>query len=44
MVSLNKIKPKSASMKKKEKKVKISPADPTAAHFSKEMYQILLQI
>ena len=34
MMSLNEIKPKSASMKKK-KKIKISPADPNSISFFK---------
>ena len=35
MVSLNEIKPKSASMRKKEYKIKISPADPNSSSFFK---------
>ena len=35
MVSLNKIKQKSASMTTKENKIKISPADPNSSSFSK---------
>ena len=35
MVSLNEIKPKSASMRKKENKIKISPADPNSSSFFK---------
>ena len=35
MVSLNEIKLKSASMRKKEKKIKISPADPNSCSFFK---------
>ena len=35
MVSLNKIKQKSASMRTKENKIKISPADPNSSSFFK---------
>ena len=43
MVSLNEIKSKSASMRKKKKiKLKLVLLTPTAAHFLKAMYQILL--
>ena len=35
MVSLNEIKPKSASMSKKENKIKISPADSNSSSFFK---------
>ena len=35
MMSLNEIKPKSASMSKKENKIKISPTDPNSTLFFK---------
>ena len=35
MVLLNEIKPKSASMRKKENKIKISPANPNSSSFFK---------
>ena len=35
MVSLNEIKPKSASMRKKENKIKVNPADPNSSSFFK---------
>ena len=41
MVSLNEIKPKSSSMRKKDKILKLVLLTPTAAHSLKEMYQKL---
>ena len=41
MVSLNETKPKSSSMRKKDKKIKLVLLTPTAAHSLKEMYQKL---